>query len=202
MINKKYITIDDIVINRKDKYIGTVIKKEGISNQYNNDVKYSIRVDVSKTYITFNRSIINGIILFSLIDNKEPLNAINMYNKTYFRPTYNYMNIVDARCYDEVKIIDNDYVERLLDKFNYEHQSFLIESHPSIHIGDNTILIPLFTMRFYIQKINYSKNELTCVSVTDCGKKFKGVIPIKCIEFVKKNNIFKRFLLKQKYKKI
>jgi len=110
------------------------------------------------------------------------------------------MNCYDARDYDEVKIIDNDYVERLMKKFDTEHIPVRIETHPTIYsVIETSETIPIFTTRFYIQKVNKTSNEITCVGKTRSGKLFKAIVPVECVEFVKKNNFFKRWSLKKKF---
>ena len=205
--DKKYITVGDEIINRIGKYIGIVTRKEGVSYRQTDDIKYTISIDDVKTYNAFGNSIGKyDPYQQCVLRNIEPFTAINMYNKTdkvYFKPDFIHMECHEARYYDEVRIVDNYYIERLMEKFTVEHMTVRVESHPYIYNNDVVReTLAIFRMKFYIQKINMSANEITCASQSRSGKKFKAIVPVECVELVKKNNYFKRCSLKRKYKNV
>jgi hypothetical protein len=205
--SKKYITIGDEVINNKDRYIGIVTRKECISYREGEDVSYTVELNDSKTYIAFGNRIggyKTHVKCFT--QNIEPLNTISMYSKRvkkYISPIFNHIKYDNIRCYDEVKMVDNYYVERLDEKFRLERSTIRISSHPTVSTDTGVnIVLDLFNMKFHVQKIDKENDEIICVSQTNCGKKFKAINPIECVELIKKNNFFKRLLLKYKYNKV
>lgn len=117
-LGKKYITIGDEVISTQYKVIGTVDRKTVVSSR-GREIDYIIKVNVSKTNTTFGES-------YSYLDSTrrtfklheiEPIQPISMYSKDenrYIIPDFNTLNLDKIRLYDQVVMVDNGYVERLL----------------------------------------------------------------------------------------
>jgi hypothetical protein len=214
------IMIDELVINKVDKYIGIVNSKRII----NNEIYYLIKIDIQKTFQIFNiiykykhifHSIYSGSTYFSFSGSTEIYTGLESDNTS----TQNCNNIIyfyevnGPQIYVSIEKIEPFYSLFLYNKKKYNYNFNIIPINKIkigsiIRIVDNNFLsninlINIFelnnnTLNRQFVIYNIKKKHIQCYEIDNFFDNY--IFPIDCIELIKKSTI--KLYFKSIYKKI
>lgn len=111
-ITRNHIAVGDLVINKHDKYIGTVTNKNIV---YFRMIACNVEIDQNQTRVFFKKNVNNTTGRIADIEQLQLIDPISLYNRKIIKPKFdNLIEPHEIKVGRVVKIVDNFIFEKYL----------------------------------------------------------------------------------------